>query len=126
MTCEPFLDVDYSDCDDTKFISHRIMTARKEHKCTECGDVINIGDKYEYCFMVFDVFNRETFKTCPDCLSIIETLFIDRPPYGVLFDELQNNITQGDETTIAEINKCRSKMTKKAQVATRQLLLKCK
>ena len=40
--------------------------ARKEHKCCECGEIINIGERYEYTFTVYEG-AAASHKTCEFC-----------------------------------------------------------
>ncbi len=47
--------------------------ARKEHKCSECNSTIKIGEIYEYVSGKWEG-DISIYKTCPDCLNIIEQL----------------------------------------------------
>lgn len=42
-------------------------TARKEHKCNECGRFIKPGEKYQRAFGVYDGCSS-TYRTCAHCL----------------------------------------------------------
>lgn len=43
-------------------------TARKEHKCCECGRTIKIGEEYHYEFGVL-AGDKCTYKTCSGCMN---------------------------------------------------------
>ena len=45
-----------------------IKSARKEHKCYECGRPITVGESYESTFAVWDY--PKTCKTCCRCLAL--------------------------------------------------------
>lgn len=57
------------DYDPAEFYSASIRTARKSHKCEECGAPILPGDKYEAVVGKWDG-NLDTFKTCEPCVDI--------------------------------------------------------
>jgi hypothetical protein len=59
--------MDYDGC--TQVFNQKYVTAKKKHKCCECGSIINPGDKYEYVFMVCDN-DPSTSKTCMPCADI--------------------------------------------------------
>ena len=46
-------------------------TARKQHKCCECGQEINPGERYQYSFGVWDS-EPESFKQCLTCARIMD------------------------------------------------------
>lgn len=52
------------------FLLRQLRTARKTYKCSECGEEILRGTKYEHLVDFDDKFI--IYKTCPDCLSIRE------------------------------------------------------
>ena len=47
--------------------------AHKQHKCCECGDLIQSGDRYEYIFSVFEG-DVTVFKTCEFCAHEFDRL----------------------------------------------------
>ena len=63
-SCEYVSDGDYA-----KVATSKIVTARKSHTCTECGEEIKAGNKYERVDGLWDD-DWETFKTCWICLKI--------------------------------------------------------
>lgn len=63
-------DVDFSDysddADPVEFHQTRIVTARKAHRCSECGGEIAIGDRYRVTAYKFEgVFGVD--RVCPPC-----------------------------------------------------------
>jgi len=48
-------------------------TARKEHRCEECGCAIHAGEKYERVRAKWEG-AVATVKTCPDCVEIRDAL----------------------------------------------------
>ncbi len=52
----------------------RLVRARKEHKCCECGDTIRAGLLYEYTTGLWDGF-WSTYKTCARCVNIRNDYF---------------------------------------------------
>ena len=65
------MDCDYDyDGDPSEFESLTDPKARKEHKCSDCGGTIRIGERYEYFACKF---NGEIHveKRCADCRFIV-------------------------------------------------------
>jgi hypothetical protein len=62
-------------------------TARKEHKCCECGGVIKPGQKYHKAKGMWEGEFR-TYKTCMPCNNIREHYC----SYGFVFTELAEQI----------------------------------
>ena len=56
-------------CELPAFMNTEHPKARKEHKCFECGGVIQKGEKYEKIEGVWDG-NFYRFKTCNDCAEL--------------------------------------------------------
>lgn len=67
------------------FTSERIVKAKKQHVCVECGKTINIGEKYEYTFGVWDG-EHDVYKTCCDCVSLRSIFFCDGWYYGMMWE----------------------------------------
>ena len=82
------MDCDCSvDYEGYEFISEAIRTARKEHRCCECGDTIRPGERYE------DVAGKwecefDVFKTCMTCLTIRQHYCPSGWAYGFLAEQL--------------------------------------
>jgi hypothetical protein len=73
--------------------------ARKAHKCCECGEVINIGDQYQYSSGIWDG-EPDDFKQCLNCGVIFEAVTkADYEPYsdcGPCFGQLKNYLLDSD------------------------------
>jgi len=91
MDCSCSIKTD-TDGDGPSLYSEKIVTARKEHKCIECNQVILIGEKYEKVDGCWDG-SWSHFKTCEDCLSMIEIFFYSRPCFGDLWEEFYNEFS---------------------------------
>jgi len=80
---------DFEECYTLK---NKILTAAKEHKCSECGKAIIKGERFEFYSgkaegVIF------TCKTCLDCVSLRETFYPDGGWYaGSILDEIAENI----------------------------------
>ena len=72
--------------------------ARKPHKCTECGQIIEPGIKYEYVTGIWDG-DSHTYKTCPDCLSLRRQFF----PRGYYYEGLWENFWNHVDSVDCEI-----------------------
>jgi len=88
MTCQIELDPDCGDI--AEFSTQNLVTARKEHKCAECGRTISPGEKYEYVTGRWNDY-FQVYKTCADCLSIRDTLFCNFY-FGCIYEELRAEI----------------------------------
>lgn len=85
-------------CDDDngfEFQRERIVTARKEHKCFECGITISVGDKYEDMFMVNSDGPYKS-KTCVDCKSARDAFFCTWT-YGNVWHDLKEHLRYHEE-----------------------------
>lgn len=90
MTCQIEIDPDLGDSAD--FTQTSTPTARKEHKCGECGRAILPGEKYEYVAGKW-YGDFQIHKTCADCLSVRTTLFCSYY-FGSIWDELYTAIDE--------------------------------
>lgn len=52
-------------------ITETVRTAKKAHKCCECGSVINPGDKYRYTSGVWNS-QGQSFKQCLHCTKLFD------------------------------------------------------
>jgi hypothetical protein len=64
--------------------------ARKEHRCTECREAIQIGTKYERTEGLWSG-AWSTFKTCLSCVEIRDHFSCDGWVYGSLWEDLEQN-----------------------------------
>jgi hypothetical protein len=58
----------YCDYDEPRFYCKTERTARKVHRCDECGARVQPGEKYEHVAAYQDGMN--TYKTCARCLDL--------------------------------------------------------
>lgn len=87
----------YCDIEDSRssVVTIKIVTARKTHKCGECGCKIKSGAKYENVKGLWDG-EWSTCKTCSDCLSIRNEFFCEGWYYGQVLEYLQEHIRESD------------------------------
>lgn len=67
MICCPLSTSD--DGDAAECFQSSTRTARKAHRCTECGETIPPGARYEYTSGIWDR-QPQAFKTCASCVEI--------------------------------------------------------
>jgi len=64
------------DCDSPAVTWKTTQTARKEHKCCECGSTIGIGEKYYQIKGVWDS-AFETYRMCMPCSQVTKAAVSD-------------------------------------------------
>ena len=79
-----------------EFYSDKTVTARKSHKCGECGDEIKPGSTYERVFMVFEG-HPEIHKTCQVCLNVRNSLFENEWTFGRIWDDIREAFEYDDD-----------------------------
>jgi len=89
MLCCPLSGGD--DADHPKFFTQERVVARKDHRCSECGETIPKGDKYERVTGLWGD-SIDTFKTCLSCVEIRDHFacgngFI----FGQVWEDIENN-----------------------------------
>jgi hypothetical protein len=62
-------DVMFDDLPYPEFVRERHPVAAKEHRCCECGDMIRVGERYQYITGKWDG-DFVSFKTCSVCECI--------------------------------------------------------
>lgn len=72
MECSCAISIDH-DCG-AELMEETLRTARKIHRCCECGKTIQIGETYEYVKGMWEG-DWNTYKTCLDCKSIRDVFF---------------------------------------------------
>lgn len=85
--CDCSVEYDYSD--NAEVFRVKMVRARKEHVCCECGKKIKSRSLYEY---VFGIWNGEPsiFKTCASCAVIRD----DYCPSGAIYGHLAETIKE--------------------------------
>lgn len=75
--------------DDYPDICHqKIVRARKEHRCTECGATIAPGRLYERASMLMDG-RWDTFTTCARCVNVRDEFFTCGYYFGGIREHFQ-------------------------------------
>jgi hypothetical protein len=78
---------DCSDYDQPEFINVYERKARKSHRCSECGGIINKGERYKYISGKWDG-DVASYKRCSDCLALLCDLHCACVAFGNLEQEL--------------------------------------
>jgi len=68
------------------FCTIKIVTARKEHTCGECHEIIPAGAQYEYVAGCWEG-RFDTHKTCIPCKRFRDEHFCDGFYYGMVWED---------------------------------------
>lgn len=81
-----------TDYDMPEVYSQKTVKARKKHHCCECRRVIDIGEKYQYTFGIWER-TPSVFKTCCYCLVAQNWLEKECGAYlhGGLIEEIEEH-----------------------------------
>lgn len=79
-----------------RMLCKRESVARKQHKCTECNQTIEPGEKYEYHRGVMHDEVPQVYKTCVDCVSIRNEFFCGSWCYEMILEDLRTHIDEID------------------------------
>ena len=83
-----------TDCDyEFETISCTIPTARKDHRCGECGRTIKPGEEYEIYKGKYEG-KIYTEKTCLDCVSLRNAFFQGSYVYGEVRETIVDQICE--------------------------------
>jgi len=93
MSCDCLIEVDCHD-DDPVLYAETYPRARKEHRCSECGVVIERREKYCRSSGLWDG-RFETYKTCMVCDDIRQTLFCGGV-FGDMLADVREYIVDSD------------------------------
>ena len=80
----------YVDTEGTaEFIVEKILTARKQHVCGECGEAILPGKQYERVTAKWERLDEgvETYKTCMPCFRFRRDYFCQSFYYGMIWED---------------------------------------
>ena len=80
---------DYAEATHTK-----VLTARKVHKCGECYRMIQPGEQYEMCTMLYEG-DWSRCKTCLDCRSVTDAFFCGFT-FESVWEDLGNSFRYSD------------------------------
>jgi hypothetical protein len=84
MPCDCSIDVD----NNPEFMTSKIITARKFHKCCECHEEIKPGEKYERVSGKWEG-EMSTIRTCLICAKIRADYCPDGFEFGMLCEILR-------------------------------------
>jgi hypothetical protein len=76
------------DTEPSELYDSKIKKARKRHKCDECREFIEPGQKYEWASWK-DCMGFCEFKTCLPCMCIRDDLFCSGAVHGVLQESFE-------------------------------------
>lgn len=68
----------------------RVVTARKEHHCYECGEVICVGQRHEVISGVWEGYPGR-YRTCLSCVEIRDHFACEGWIFGQLWSDLADN-----------------------------------
>ena len=94
------------DCDYPTVFNQRLVKAKKQHRCCECGRAINPGSRYQTTFGIWDG-RAETFAMCLLCYDLRGVVArIEKesgcdpnestPPFTALYEALRNGGDDGE------------------------------
>ena len=93
-------------------LKHKIVIARKNHLCSECGKTIIAKSSYNYFAGVFDG-DFHVSKTCLDCCSLRDTFF---PNGGYTFGYVRDYVAEQIHSLGGEVSsECILSLTDKAK-----------
>ena len=92
MNCTCVIERCDADSEAPEFYQEKKVTARKEHKCSECGATIKPGDKY--IRVVGKWYDFMEYKTCMDCQLIADLMTCSRV-LGVLWEDIHTAVVDG-------------------------------
>jgi hypothetical protein len=102
-------------CDDFPEVSDtKTKTARKPHKCCECGREISRGQRYEHCVMKYEG-EWFSYKTCLLCVEI-RTVFTCGKSF--LFECLWDDMREYAFESLTTASKCFRKLSPSAKAFT--------
>lgn len=93
-----------------EFVVFTKPKGRKEHVCTECRRVIQVGEVYERLVGIW-AGRLQVFNTCSDCQSIRDVLFCEGSCLGMLREDILIHLE--DVGTISE--DCIARLTPRAR-----------
>lgn len=87
----------YCDYNPPDFFSESMHTARKAHRCSECGRAIDVGEQYENTTGKWDG-DFSTFKTCLRCRAVREYVVEHVPcfcwAYGNMLQDARDTVSE--------------------------------
>jgi len=75
----------YEDC--VEVVRDDTRIARKNHRCSECNEIIKAGNPYQYKFYIYED-SKTSHRTCMDCISVRNLFFCE----GFVFEQMWNDL----------------------------------
>lgn len=70
--------------------SAKLVRARKEHRCCECGETIAIGDLHEHFRGRDPELERwDSWRTCARCLNVFKDYFAGSRVLGMMVEDFE-------------------------------------
>lgn len=70
----PYEDGDDFDESPADVWREKMVTARKDHACSECGGKIGAGERYGYAVAIGGEWGLDTWRRCASCLMLAEAI----------------------------------------------------
>ncbi len=121
MECSCDMSIDMCDSEVFKISHNKIVTAKKTHKCNECGHEIQPGKQYENYSGLYEG-HWWHHKTCLDCLDIRNTFFKKGFYAEMLYENLSENL---DEWGCDIPEDCIADLRPRAREKVCELIEKC-
>ena len=96
-------DACYCDAERPSVVRTTTPTARKLHRCRECGGDIHPGERYESVWGVWEG-RPEAYKICPDCVALVDYITAHAPCYCRLFGGLHEDARETLEWIVGLAN----------------------
>ena len=89
----------YCDYDPPRLYKASIVTARKPHRCNECGKMLGAGERYERVNAIWERDDTVTsLVTCPRCLAVREYVEAHAPCFcwrhGCVLDDARDTLNE--------------------------------
>lgn len=104
---------DEADGDQPIFYTQRWVVARKPHRCVECRRTIAVGERYESFSGKWER-GVQTYRTCAECQDIRESLYCQGWSFGMLWEDVQEQLFAETGLTVGCIDKLATPEGKRA------------
>ena len=115
MNCTCSIEMDHDEESDMVF--EKMLTVNKHpKKCCECGETLEIGDKYYKEIAIWDN-ESNTYRTCVDCISVRDNIFCGWN-WTTLWEDLQMEIEYGNNIS----ESCIAALTPNARIKVCEMI----